>query len=120
VAPEYREGCVGNRHAPGVAVRIRDYGAADQDAVVELSLRAWTPVFASMEGAVGVEPATRLHGADWRVYQARCVSETLAAPSNRGWVVEADGTDRRFRRRSARSPCSPSIPKASARGWGEC
>jgi ribosomal protein S18 acetylase RimI-like enzyme len=74
-----------------VAVRIREYGAADHDAVVELSLRAWTPVFASMEAAVGVELATRLHGADWRVYQARCVSETLAAPSNRGWVAEADG-----------------------------
>lgn len=81
---------------PGVAVDIRDYGAQDHDAVVELSLGAWAPVFASMEAIVGVELATRLHGEDWRVYQARSVSDTLAAPSNRSWVAEVDGRTQGF------------------------
>src|SRR4051812_47063975 len=67
------------RHPWGVAIHIRDYGAADHNAVVEPSLRAWTPVFASMEAVLGAELAARLHGEDWRVHQARSVSETLAA-----------------------------------------
>jgi hypothetical protein len=44
-----------------------------------------------MEGVLDAELAIRLHGDDWRVYQARSVSETLTAPSNHGWVAEADG-----------------------------
>jgi ribosomal protein S18 acetylase RimI-like enzyme len=95
-APTERARAEGRRagvrcHALSVTVRIRDYVAADQDAVVELSLRAWTPVFASMEAVLGAELATHLHGEDWRAYQARSVSETLAAPSNHSWVTEADG-----------------------------
>lgn len=77
-------------HARYVARHIRDYDTADHDAVVELSLRAWTPVFASMNAVLGTELATRLHGEDWRVHQARSVSETLADPSNHGWVTQAD------------------------------
>ena len=50
--------------------RIRDYQAADGEAVVALSLRAWAPVFASMEQVLGHEIFARLHGDDWRDYQA--------------------------------------------------
>ena len=35
-----------------------------------LSLRAWAPVFASMEQVLGHEIFARLHGDDWRDYQA--------------------------------------------------
>jgi hypothetical protein len=31
--------------------RIRDYGPLDEEAVVELSLRAWAPVFSSLASA---------------------------------------------------------------------
>ena len=74
-----------------MAAHIRGYVPADHDAVVELSLRAWTPVFASVNGVLGPELATRLHGEDWQVHQARSVHDALVAPSNHGWVTEADG-----------------------------
>ncbi|MBV9011056.1 MAG: hypothetical protein JO272_03220 [Pseudonocardiales bacterium] len=48
--------------------QIREYCRADEEAVVELSLRAWEPVFASMEQVLGHEICLRLHG-DWRRYQ---------------------------------------------------
>ena len=48
--------------------RIRDYGPLDEEAVVELSLRAWTPVFSSLEQVLGREVFVRLYG-DWRQYQ---------------------------------------------------
>jgi hypothetical protein len=66
-----------------MAMDIREYGGADHDAVVALSLRAWAPVFSSMEAVLGTGLATRLHGEDWRVHQARSVTETLASASNR-------------------------------------
>jgi GNAT superfamily N-acetyltransferase len=74
-----------------VGVNIRDFGPADHDAVVELALRAWAPVFASMEVVLGAELSTLLHGEDWRVHQARSVSEALADPTGHRWVAEADG-----------------------------
>jgi GNAT superfamily N-acetyltransferase len=70
---------------------IRDAVAADHDAVVDLSLRAWAPVFASVNAVLGEELATRLHGADWREHQAHAVRDTLADPANHGWVAEIGG-----------------------------
>lgn len=73
------------------AVHIRACEDADRDAVVALALRAWAPVFAAVEAVLGPEINTRLHGEDWRVHQARAVSEALAAPANRSWCAHADG-----------------------------
>jgi ribosomal protein S18 acetylase RimI-like enzyme len=70
--------------------RIRDYQPSDGEAVVGLSLRAWAPVFASMERVLGHEIVVRLHGDDWREYQARSVREVLADDAMRVWVAEAD------------------------------
>lgn len=72
------------------AIVIRECRPADHDAVVELSLRAWSPVFDSVGDVLGPELSTLLHGADWRVHQAREVRDTLLSPSNRAWVAEAD------------------------------
>jgi GNAT superfamily N-acetyltransferase len=69
---------------------IREYYRADEDAVVRLSLRAWAPVFASMEEVLGTEISTRLHGADWRVYQAKSVQDTLSDLAVRSWVADRD------------------------------
>lgn len=68
-------------------LRIRDYCPADEEAVVELSLRAWAPVFESLEQVLGTEIFVRLHG-DWRRYQASAVGDTLAADGTRVWVAE--------------------------------
>ena len=69
---------------------IREFCREDTDAVVELSLRAWAPVFASMEEALGPELSARLHG-DWREHQAQAVRDTLANETAHVWVAEADG-----------------------------
>jgi ribosomal protein S18 acetylase RimI-like enzyme len=75
-----------------VSLRIRDSAAADHDAVVALSLRAWEPVFASIEAVLGVELNTLLHGEDWRDHQARSVRDTLTDPANDSWVADVGGS----------------------------
>ena len=67
---------------------IREYDAADEQAIVELSLRAWAPVFASIEEVIGPDLSARMHG-DWREHQARAVRDTLANSSVTVWVAEA-------------------------------
>ena len=71
-------------------LRIRDYCPEDGEAVVELSLRAWAPVFESLEQVLGAELFVRLHG-NWRRYQAGAVGDTLAANGTRVWVAETQG-----------------------------
>lgn len=66
---------------------IRAYRADDRDAVVDLALRAWTPVFASMRGVTGDEIDHLLHGDDWRVYQRRSVEDTLDNEAMHLWVA---------------------------------
>ncbi len=65
---------------------IREFRARDENPVVEMALRAWAPVFASLERALGREIFDRLHG-DWHLYQARAVRETLASAAQ-AWVAE--------------------------------
>jgi GNAT superfamily N-acetyltransferase len=66
---------------------IREYRPQDTEQVVELSLRAWAPVFASLERVLGREIFTRLHG-DWQQYQERAVRGVLADQAMRVWVAE--------------------------------
>ncbi|HEX5115890.1 MAG TPA: GNAT family N-acetyltransferase [Pseudonocardiaceae bacterium] len=68
---------------------IRIFEQPDLDAVVALSLRAWAPVFASLERVLG--PVFRLLEPDWRSGQARAVTEACTAEGARAWVADADG-----------------------------
>jgi ribosomal protein S18 acetylase RimI-like enzyme len=70
--------------------RIRPFEEKDTAAVVELSLRAWAPVFASLERVLGLAVFGRLHP-DWREDQQRAVKEVCAAQDTRVWVAEANG-----------------------------
>ena len=54
--------------------RIRPYEDSDAEAVVEFSLRAWEPVFASIERVLGSGIFGRLHP-DWREDQRRSMGE---------------------------------------------
>jgi GNAT superfamily N-acetyltransferase len=67
--------------------QIREYRPPDAQAVVDLSLRAWTPVFASLERILGRELFTRLHG-EWRGYQETAVRGELADGAVHAWVAE--------------------------------
>jgi hypothetical protein len=54
--------------------RIRSFDDRDAEAVVDLSLRAWAPVFASLERVLGSDIIERLHP-DWREDQRRAVED---------------------------------------------
>jgi ribosomal protein S18 acetylase RimI-like enzyme len=73
-----------------VQPRIRPFEDRDAEAVVDLSLRAWAPVFASLEQVLGSEIFRRLHP-DWREDQRRVVEDVLAAKKGQVWVAEVDG-----------------------------
>lgn len=53
-------------------VEIRGFESSDLDALVELSLRAWEPVFVSVRNVLGDDIFLRLHP-DWRTSQADAV-----------------------------------------------
>jgi ribosomal protein S18 acetylase RimI-like enzyme len=57
-----------------VEVRIDPFEAADLDAVVELSLAAWAPVFESIREAMDADVFDVFYP-DWREEQARAVTE---------------------------------------------
>jgi ribosomal protein S18 acetylase RimI-like enzyme len=58
--------------------------------MVELSLRAWAPVFASLERMLGSAVFGRLHP-DWREDQRLAVMEICASQETRVWVAEVNG-----------------------------
>lgn len=67
---------------------IRPFAAPDEEEVVELSLQAWAPVFASFEALMGRDLYRRVHP-DWRDDQAASVRQALA--DNETWVADLDG-----------------------------
>jgi ribosomal protein S18 acetylase RimI-like enzyme len=69
---------------------IRPFEGRDVAAVVELSLRAWEPVFASLEEVLGSAVFRRMHP-DWREDQQRAVEEVCASEGTRVWVAEVNG-----------------------------
>ncbi|HET6688755.1 MAG TPA: hypothetical protein VFG82_05250, partial [Rubrobacter sp.] len=70
---------------------IRPFEDGDSETVIDLSLRAWAPVFASLEQVLGSEIFRRMHP-DWREDQRRAVEGVLAAKEGRVWVADVDGT----------------------------
>ena len=71
-------------------LRIRPFDDRDTEAVVNLSLRAWAPVFVSLERVLGSKIFRRLYP-DWREDQRRTVEEVCAGKHGRVWVAEVDG-----------------------------
>jgi ribosomal protein S18 acetylase RimI-like enzyme len=77
-----------------VETSIREYESDDEDPVVAFALRAWAPVFDSLEHVLGGEIFAQLHGrgSGWRSYQENAVRGTLADSSMHTLVADADGT----------------------------
>jgi ribosomal protein S18 acetylase RimI-like enzyme len=73
--------------SPEELFRIRSYEPSDEELVVELSLRAWSPVFASIESILGSELSLRLHG-DWHAHQEKAVRAVLVDDELTVWVAE--------------------------------
>ena len=54
-------------------VTIRSFQESDLDALVDLSLRAWEPVFESLRQVLGDAIFARLHDPSWQTAQAEAV-----------------------------------------------
>ena len=70
-------------------MEIRPYDRSDLDPIVELSLRAWEPVFASIENAMGSEVFLEQHP-DWRADQRKAVETVCADAGTHVWVASED------------------------------
>lgn len=73
-----------------MAVPIRPLADPDIPAVVDLSLRAWTPVFESFRTAMGEAVYRHLYP-DWRAMQAAAVEGVLRDAGARTWVADDAG-----------------------------
>jgi GNAT superfamily N-acetyltransferase len=71
-------------------VEIRPFDERDLDALVDFSLRAWEPVFASLREVLGDELFLRLHP-DWRADQAEAVRSSCTSDERDVFVAVADG-----------------------------
>jgi GNAT superfamily N-acetyltransferase len=74
-----------------LAMRIRPYHPEDADAIVRLSLRAWAPVFASLEQVLPAEVYHTFYPDGWQVSQQKAVETVCADTDQHVWVAEKDG-----------------------------
>ncbi|MBD3884555.1 GNAT family N-acetyltransferase [Phormidium tenue FACHB-886] len=72
-------------------MQIEPYNADHLDAVVRLSLQAWTPVFESLQNAMDAEVYQAFYPNGWRVSQQKAVEEVCSAKDTPVWVaIDAD------------------------------
>ena len=69
---------------------ITQYDHSDEGPIVQLSLRAWTPVHASMKRVLGAE-LFEIIWPDWRKDQTKAVLDVLTDPSISVWVAALEG-----------------------------
>ena len=69
---------------------IREFREDDLDAIVELSLRAWEPVFDSVRQVLGDDIFLRLHP-DWKEDQAEAVRSACTNDERDVFVAVTDG-----------------------------
>ena len=75
---------------------IRSARPEDEDALLALAMRAWEPVFASVNEVLGGELARVLHGEDWRNHQAAEIREVFGSELISTWVADVDGRQAGF------------------------
>jgi GNAT superfamily N-acetyltransferase len=71
-------------------IQIRSFSGGDLDAIVEFSLRAWAPVFASVRNVLGDDVFLRLHP-DWKANQAASVRLSCTSGDRDVFVAVVDG-----------------------------
>ena len=73
-------------------MQIEPYNPHQLAAVIRLSLRAWSPVFDSIQDAMNADLYRELYP-DWRVSQQKAVEDVCAAEDTNVWVaIDADST----------------------------
>lgn len=70
-------------------IEIRPFRPDGLEPVIELSLRAWAPVFASLRELLGDEIFLRLHP-DWRLSQAHAVRSSCTDDAHDAFVALVD------------------------------
>jgi ribosomal protein S18 acetylase RimI-like enzyme len=74
-------------------MQIQPYDPEQLAAVVRLSLRAWTPVFDSIQKAMDFGVYREFYPDSWRVSQQKAIEAVCAAPDTKVWVaIEAGST----------------------------
>ncbi len=74
-------------------MQIEPYASHHLDAIVRLSLRAWTPVFDSIQKSMDTDVYQAFYPDNWRVSQQKAVEDVCAASDTNVWVaIEADST----------------------------
>ena len=71
-------------------IEIREFQQSDLDAIVEFSLRAWDPVYASLRDVLGDPIFFRLKP-DWRKNQAEDVRTSCTSDERDAFVAVVDG-----------------------------
>ena len=77
-------------HRDRRSTEIREFRQGDLETVVEFSLRAWAPVFASVRCVLGDDIFLRLHP-DWKADQEAVVRSSCTADERDVFVAVADG-----------------------------
>lgn len=72
-------------------MQIESYESEQREAVVRLSLRAWAPVFESIEDAMDAEVYRAFYPDGWRVSQQEAVEATCADKDTHVWVAIDEG-----------------------------
>ena len=74
-------------------MRIEPYDAHQLDAVIRLSLRAWAPVFDSIQKVMDADVYRAFYPDQWRVSQQKAVEDVCAAEDTNVWVaIDAGST----------------------------
>ncbi|KAM3098853.1 GNAT family N-acetyltransferase [Phormidesmis sp. 146-12] len=73
-------------------IQIEPYKADQLDAIIRLSLRAWTPVFESIQNAMDFDVYQELYPEDWRVSQQKAVESVCTAKDTDVWVAMDAGS----------------------------
>ena len=68
-------------------MKIEPYDPSHLEAVVRLSLRAWAPVFASLENVMDADVFREQYQPGWHVTQRKAVEAACADPDMHVWVA---------------------------------
>jgi GNAT superfamily N-acetyltransferase len=72
-------------------MQIKPYEAVHLDALIGLTLRAWEPVFASIEQVIDADVYEAFYPQQWQVSQQKAVVDVCGAADTHVWVAfEAD------------------------------
>ena len=73
-------------------MQIEPYDANQLEAIVRLSLRAWTPVFDSLQKVLNADVYQSFYPDSWRVSQQKAVENVCSDEDTKVWVAIDNGS----------------------------